>query len=201
MLNTGFFWILSSGAIYGLIHSALASIDAKSVALCLFKSGGMKYYLFFFVVVASITTLAYISLSFLFPDQLIYRIPFPWWILTGILQLGALLGAILSMFATKIMPFLGLDVVFNHNISTHSEKLNTGGLYRYMRHPIYSFSFILIWLSPVMTWNLLGLFIGVTLYTVIGSIFEEKKLIQAFVEDYIEYKIKTPAFFPNLIHK
>lgn len=201
MLNTGFFWILSSGAIYGLIHSALASNDAKSVALCLFKSGGMKYYRFFFVVVASITTLAYISLSFLFPDQPIYRIPFPWWILTGILQLGALLGAILSMFATKIMPFLGLDVVFNPNISTPSEKLNTGGLYRYMRHPIYSFSFILIWLSPVMTWNLLGLFIGVTLYTVIGSIFEEKKLIQAFGEDYIEYKIKTPAFFPNLFHK
>lgn len=201
MLNTGFFWILFSGAIYGLIHSALASNDTKSKVVQFFKSGGKKYYRLFYIIIASITTIGYISLAILLPDQIIYRIPFPWWILTGVLQAGAILGVIVSLFETNIMPFLGLDVVFNPNISAPSEKLNTGGLYRFMRHPIYSFSFVLIWLFPVMTWNLLGLFIGVTLYTVSGSIFEEKKLIQAFGEDYIEYKKKTPAFFPNLFHK
>lgn len=201
MLKTGFVWMLAAGLVYGLIHSVLASNYAKSKAVQYFKKAGKKYYRLFFVIIASITTVIYISLIFVFPDQLIYRIPFPWWIITGTLQLAAFLGASASLFQSSTMSFLGLDVIFNPNITAPTEYLVIGGMYRFVRHPIYSFSFVIIWFSPYMTWNLLGLFIGVTLYTLIGSIFEENKLIQAFGDEYIAYKSETPAFIPKLFHK
>ncbi len=49
-----------------------------------------------------------------------------------------------------------------------------------------------------MTWNLLALFLGITAYMLIGSWFEEQKLLRQFGEAYAEYQKKTPAFIPRL---
>jgi len=201
MLNTGFLWILLSGAVYGLIHSGLASNTAKAKAVDLFGAGGKKYYRLFFVVIATLTTLSYISLIFLFPDGIVYQIPFPWVLLTALLQIIALIGAALSIFASKVLPFLGLDVIFLPELAAPSETLITEGFYKHMRHPVYSFSLLLIWLFPVMTWNYLGLFIGITLYLLIGSILEERKLVQTFGKAYISYQQVTPAFIPRFFRK
>jgi protein-S-isoprenylcysteine O-methyltransferase Ste14 len=51
---------------------------------------------------------------------------------------------------------------------------------------------------PVMSWNLLALNLGVTLYFIIGSRFEEDKLLDEFGEAYAEYRRRTPAFLPRL---
>ncbi|PKN89734.1 MAG: isoprenylcysteine carboxylmethyltransferase family protein, partial [Chloroflexi bacterium HGW-Chloroflexi-7] len=74
--------------------------------------------------------------------------------------------------------------------------LMTDGLYRYSRHPIYFFSFIVLWLFPLMSWNILSLAIGVTIYTLIGSRFEEHKLVGEFGQTYIDYRKVTPWIIP-----
>jgi protein-S-isoprenylcysteine O-methyltransferase Ste14 len=47
-----------------------------------------------------------------------------------------------------------------------------------------------------MSWNILAFAIGLTLYTLIGSRFEERKLIQEFGQAYIDYRKVTPWIIP-----
>lgn len=198
MTNSGFFWILLAGAIFGPIHSLLATIELKAKVESWLGEAGKKYYRFFYVVVASLTTLAYASLVVIFPDKLIYKIPFPYVILTSLLEIGAIVGASRCVLDSRPMSFTGVDVLLNPKLSAPDEKLVTSGFYRLMRHPIYTFSLVTLWLSPIMTWNLLALFLGITAYMLIGSWFEEQKLLRQFGEAYAEYQKKTPAFIPRL---
>jgi protein-S-isoprenylcysteine O-methyltransferase Ste14 len=198
MTNSGFFWILLAGAIFGPIHSLLATIEIKAKVESWLGEAGKKYYRFFYVVVASLTTLAYASLVVIFPDKLIYKIPFPYVILTSLLEIGAIVGASRCVLDSRPMSFIGVDVLLNPKLSAPDEKLVTSGFYRLMRHPIYTFSLVALWLSPIMTWNLLALFLGITAYMLIGSWFEEQKLLRQFGEAYAEYQKKTPAFIPRL---
>ena len=71
-------------------------------------------------------------------------------------------------------------------------------LYRFMRHPIYSFSLLILWLAPVMSNNLLAAAVGITLYILVGARLEERKLLRQFGEDYHAYQQKVPMFIPGL---
>lgn len=197
MAQSGFGWILLAGALYGILHSAAASLTLKALAVRLFGEAGRKYYRFGFVIFALITTLAYLALVPLLPDARLYVIPAPWVYLTGLIQLAALICLLLSLRGTGLMAFLGLQ----SSAAAARLPLVTKGFYRYTRHPIYLFSFIFIWLIPLMTWNLLAFNLGVTLYTMIGTIFEERKLVSEFGEDYIAYRAKTPWIFPIKLKK
>ena len=196
MDQTGFWWILLAGAVYGVLHSAAASLTLKALAVRLFGEAGRKYYRFGFVVFALITTLAYIALVSLLPDARLYVITAPWIYLTVMLQAGALVCLLLSLRGTGLMAFLGVDSLLKPSAAAVRLPLVTKGFYRYTRHPIYFFTYILIWLIPQMTWNLLAFNLGVTLYMMIGSVFEERKLISEFGEDYIAYRAGTPWIFP-----
>jgi protein-S-isoprenylcysteine O-methyltransferase Ste14 len=74
----------------------------------------------------------------------------------------------------------------------------TGGLYRWVRHPLYTAGLAFIWLTPIMTSNLLALNIGLTLYLVVGAIYEERKLVREFSTEYINYQQRTPMLIPGL---
>ena len=196
MQTSGFWWILLAGAIYGVLHSFAASLWLKGQAARLFGEMGRKHYRLGFVVFALITTLAYFSLVLLLPDARLYVIPAPWVYLTGILQLAAALCMLLSLWSTGIMGFLGLEGLFHPEKAADRLPLVTGGFYKYTRHPIYFFSFVVLVLMPFMTWNLLSFEIGVILYTLIGSLFEERKLVLEYGQDYIDYRNKTPWIIP-----
>jgi protein-S-isoprenylcysteine O-methyltransferase Ste14 len=71
------------------------------------------------------------------------------------------------------------------------------GLYRWVRHPLYTAGLVLIWLSPVMTANLLALNAGLTIYIVAGAMLEERKLQAEFGEAYAAYKRRTPMLIPG----
>lgn len=73
-------------------------------------------------------------------------------------------------------------------------KLNS--LYRYVRHPIMTGVFIGIWFTPVMTVGHLLLSIGLSSYIFIGVYHEEKDLVNAFGERYLNYIRSTSKFFP-----
>ncbi len=75
------------------------------------------------------------------------------------------------------------------------EPLVTTGLHAYVRHPLYSGGFLLLWgiaQSP------LGLATAVwgSLYLLIGTWLEERKLLRIYEEDYRAYRARVPAFVP-----
>jgi methanethiol S-methyltransferase len=202
MPQTGFVWILIACAIYGVIHSILASNGFKGLASRrVGQAAYQRFYRLFFVIIGSITALPLFGMLALLPDQRIYTIPAPWVYLTLLIQTAAVVGLLASVLQTGAMAFLGLSQLTGIN-ATHSapvpEELVVTGLYRWVRHPLYTASFLVLWLTPVMTWNLLALNIGLSAYMLIGTIFEEHKLVQQFGKGYEEYRKHTPRIVPGI---
>ena len=81
---------------------------------------------------------------------------------------------------------------------SYKDELRTGGIHRFVRHPLYlgTFMFIigLFVIYPLMK-NLLAILIIIP-YTLLGIRWEEKKLLQHFGEKYKVYKEKVPAIIP-----
>jgi protein-S-isoprenylcysteine O-methyltransferase Ste14 len=71
------------------------------------------------------------------------------------------------------------------------------GLYRWVRHPLYTAGLVLIWLTPVMTLNIFSLNLGLTIYLVVGALIEERKLVREYGEAYEEYRKRTPMLIPD----
>jgi len=199
MMQTGFWWILFSIGLYGVIHSILASHSAKKwvekwVGAEIYK----RYYRLFFSLQAFFLFLPVLALTVLLPDMRIYRIPRPWVWLTIIIQLGAVYLLLNSIFQTGALRFTGFAQAFNVKEAERSLPLVERGLYRFVRHPIYTCMLLITWLFPFMSWNVLAIALGVTIYNIIGAHLEERKLLLEFGEDYLVYRRKTPFMIPGL---
>ena len=55
---------------------------------------------------------------------------------------------------------------------------------------------MLLWLSPVMTLNLLVTYLLISLYFYIGSIYEERRLLAEFGAAYQAYRRCVPRLIP-----
>ncbi|WP_322508668.1 isoprenylcysteine carboxylmethyltransferase family protein [Anaerolinea sp.] len=201
-IPSGFWLTLLACAGYGAIHSALASHTVKGWAERRFGQFARRTYRLFFVLMASLTTLALLAVPLLLPDRPLYVIPFPWIILTLAVQAFAVWGLLAALSQTDALAFLGLRQLSAPEPlrrRAKSGELITRGFYGRVRHPLYLFSLILLWLFPVVTWNILALMIGLTVYLYIGTLLEERKLLDEFGEAYAEYRRTTPMIFPRLL--
>jgi protein-S-isoprenylcysteine O-methyltransferase Ste14 len=192
------FWLILLAVLsYGLLHTLLASKKAKTLANNWFGSKTEQWYRLAYNLLAVVTLLPILLLPIILPDKEIYRIRFPWIILTIAVQLSAVIFLFLGIKQTGITSFIGLrQLLLPEDISP--PRLVTDGLYRYVRHPLYTAGLVFIWLIPAMTWNLLALIIGLSAYTIIGAYFEERKLLLEFGDAYAEYRRKTPMLVPGL---
>ena len=81
-----------------------------------------------------------------------------------------------------------------------SQQLITTDLYKYVRHPLYAATLVFVW--SIFFWQpLLSNLISCTcisLYTIIGIRFEEKKLMLEFGESYSQYRSQTSMLIPGL---
>jgi len=202
MSETGFWWILLANALYGAPHSFLAANSTKAwVAARFGEHTYQRYYRLFFSVIGGLTFLPVLALVALLPDRPLYTILAPWVYLTLAIQALAVIGLIVGVMQTGALSFLGLRqwLAFDPQRSTpQPEKLVLDGLYRWVRHPLYTCAYLFIWLMPIMTWNILALNLGVSAYLWIGSIFEEHKLVEQFGRAYEEYRARTARIIPGI---
>lgn len=180
--------------LYGLLHSLLAVRKWKLYLSNRFPKA-YRYYRFAYSIFAVISLLPILWLVFILPDRLIYRIPPPWVYLTGLVQFGAVMVILIGVFQSGPFSFIGIRQLFQYK--NGPEKLRFDGLYRYMRHPIYATGLVFMWLFPIMTGNLLVLWIGITLYLFIGAWLEEQKLLVDYPE-YRNYQQQAPMFIPRI---
>jgi len=182
--------------LYGALHSWLASLRVKTEVQHRFGSIADHSYRLIYNLISFVMLLPILALPAALPDQRIYTISMPWTLLSLALQGIALLMLLLVVIRTGIWSFLGL-----HQLFTPSDQpgyLVTNGLYRYVRHPLYTSGLVLIWLIPVMTVNTLALNIGLTIYILIGIHYEERKLAREFGPTYDTYRRQTPMLIPKL---
>jgi protein-S-isoprenylcysteine O-methyltransferase Ste14 len=70
------------------------------------------------------------------------------------------------------------------------------GAYRWVRHPLYLFSILMIWSCPVLTADRLLFNILWTGWIVIATMLEEQDLVFDFGDQYREYQAKVPMIIP-----
>lgn len=194
MIVSSSFLLLLSFAVYGGLHSLLAVRRWKLYLQNRFPSG-YRYYRLVYSFFAVISLFPIIWLLLTLPDHVLYRFPFPWIIISMIIQ--SVIGVVLliEVRQTGILSITGIRELFIKE--KPSDKLNTAGLYKYVRHPIYSLGLVFMWLFPVMTTNLFSLWLAISIYIFIGAALEERKLLVVF-PDYKNYQERVPMFVPKI---
>jgi methanethiol S-methyltransferase len=201
-MMTGTLYLIGASVLWGMVHSILASHGFKHFvrraagAIAFFKLYRFAYNLFSF---ASLLPIA--AMSYTFPDKPLYSISEPWNILTTVVQGLAAIALIAGVMQTGPMEFAGLAQLMPSYGESKPAELVTGGLYSYVRHPLYTAGLIFIWFSPEMTVNRLALWIIFSAYIIIGAFFEERKLLRDFGSVYAEYKSKTPMLIPKFANR
>lgn len=185
--------LVIASALWGLVHSLIASSRSKDAAHRTFGDSAIKWYRLTYNLIAVVTFLPVLALAALLPDRPLYEISGPWVDVTLIIQLMALIALVVGVIQTDVWSFIGLRQIMG---GEGESRIVTGGLYRYVRHPLYTAGLVFIWLTPVMTLNRFVLYISLTLYILIGVYFEERKLLGEFGSEYQEYRARTPMLVP-----
>lgn len=187
------FILLLALAIWGVVHSFLASHTAKD--LFRLKIGRMDFYRLAYNVFAGISFLPILYLMATLPNRMVYEVTSPWNLVMFGGQLLSLILLAIAFLQTDALSFVGLRQLFEKE---NSGTLVVHGLYKVVRHPLYTFSLLFIWLAPSVSQNSLTVYIGATLYILIGTYFEERKLLREFGAAYADYKKSTPMLIPGL---
>ncbi len=179
--------------VWGAVHSWLASLEAKAAVRQRLDLPLSNAYRFLYNIFSVVTFAPILLLVGVLPDRILYLAhpPLEYLMLAG--QFMAVIGLLAAIRQTDALGLLGLKQLMGQQENT---TLVTGGLYRYVRHPMYFFGLLIIWLTPVMTVNVLAVCIGLTAYLLTGAHFEERKLSRVFGRAYDEYKSRTPMIVP-----
>ena len=186
-------------AAYAALHSCLASSQVKRWMRAQLGPRTDCWYRIFFNAVGVLTLLPLGVLMLLLPDQTLYTIPGQWRYVASAAQLLTFLSMAYGLWITDVWHFLGVRQLFQdipQGCSQRQPPLAVFGLYRWVRHPLYLLSILLIWLTPTMTINLASLYLILTLYLYVGTFFEETRLVEEFGDAYAQYQLQVPRLFP-----
>jgi protein-S-isoprenylcysteine O-methyltransferase Ste14 len=188
-------WLVFSVLVWGLVHSLLASHKSKELARRVFGVRIQPYYRLAYNLFAGISFLPVMAIMFLVPDRILYFVPLPWSIFMVAGQVLAVAALAAAFHQADVLDFLGFRQLGK---GARVSYFTSSGLYRYVRHPLYTAGMAFIWLLPLMTVNILAVNIALTVYVVVGAFFEERKLRVTFGQDYLSYEAVTPMFIPFL---
>jgi protein-S-isoprenylcysteine O-methyltransferase Ste14 len=89
-----------------------------------------------------------------------------------------------------------MGIRYSIDLHFHTQ-LVTNGLHRFVRHPLYTTSLIVLYLASPMSLNGLAFAVSCHVYFFIGSIFEERKLVREFGAAYRAYQQRVPRLMPR----
>jgi protein-S-isoprenylcysteine O-methyltransferase Ste14 len=111
-------------------------------------------------------------------------------------MLAAIGGFIWSLKSYDNMVFLGWTQWKNrHQGCEDPERLHISTLHRFVRHPWYFFIIVILWTQDIHLVQLVSYGL-ITLYLVIGSHLEERKLVECYGEPYRQYCQQVPGLVP-----
>ncbi|MDX1617131.1 MAG: isoprenylcysteine carboxylmethyltransferase family protein [Candidatus Promineifilaceae bacterium] len=201
-LNTDIVLFALAFALWSAVHSLTASLGFKALSRSLVGERlhrafyRLIYNLFSLLTFAPVLLLAAVLLS----DTLLWSVGPPFSGVFLAIQLLGGIGLAISLWQTGLWRFVGLrqavDYFRGPKAAKDEPELETGGMYRLVRHPLYFFSLVLLWFNPVMTWQTFTFNVAASLYFWLGSILEERKLEARFGETYRDYRRRVPRLLP-----
>jgi len=196
LLNSQVLILIGAWLFYFLIHSVLASLPVKRIVAGRWPRMMPAYRLFF-----NLTAL----LLLVPPLYLTYRLNGPWlwrwsgpagWCADGM----ALIAIALFCWTLRYYDsgeFIGLKQWRGKVASVEDqERFHLSPMHRFVRHPWYSLGLVLIW-SRDMNLPFLLTAVVITLYFLVGSRLEEKKLLAYHGSVYQRYRERVPALLPT----
>lgn len=114
-----------------------------------------------------------------------------------------LFGWLLLLYTTFLIDhfdLFGLKQVWRllSNKTYRDPVFRTPSLYKVVRHPLYIGWLMIFWAAPVMTAAHLLFALATTAYILIAIRFEERDLVSAFGNIYVDYRARTPMLIPRL---
>jgi len=188
--------ILLATAAYGVLHSLLAASGTKQWALARFGPRAKRAYRLVYDAVALVSFIPVLALLARYPGEVLYRLSLPWSALARAGHGAAMVLLAVGLLQTDTLSFLGIRQLVAGESST-PPTLIVNGLYRWVRHPLYTAGLVLIWLTPVMTTGVLALNLALTAYITIGYRLEERRLVAEFGPAYVDYQARVPALVPR----
>jgi protein-S-isoprenylcysteine O-methyltransferase Ste14 len=182
-------------ASFGALHSLLAAAPGRALLGRAFGAGTRLAYNAIAVFhVAAIWAFG----RFLAQGAAPFGLPL--WAQAG-LSLLALAGAALLLLGLReydLGRFAGTWQL-RHRVPPDAEgedePLVTGGFHRFVRHPLYTAAFMILW-GLVRDPFSLATAAWASLYLVIGTLFEERKLTRLYGQAYRDYVRRVPRFIP-----
>lgn len=195
-MNSSILVLVLYFAFFGLVHSLLADPRVKSRARRLFGEIFDRWSRLAFTLLALLMVMPFFYILAFLTDRILYAVVWPW---SALLLAGQILSALALLGALKqtgISYFLGLAQ--SSGKTANDSRLVTDGFYCHLRNPLFFFGALFLWLSPVMTENLLAFNILATIYFYIGARHEERSLRKEFGQEYEDYRKRVPMFLPRL---
>ncbi len=180
---------------YFVVHSLLASLWFKRWVHCQWP-GLMPAYRLTYNVLAVILLIPLLWFMHQNPGPLIWQWPgLANWLMKG-LTITAILGFIWSLKSYDNGVFLGITQWRNrHMDSTDPDSLQISTLHRFVRHPWYFFFLVILWTQNLHLAHLV-VYSLISIYFVIGSRMEERKLVAHYGETYEKYCQQVPGLIP-----
>ena len=183
-------WLL-----YFSIHSLFASLRFKQFILLSYP-GIMPCYRLIFNILAMLLLIPPVFLMLMYPGELVWQWSGNWRYLANSLALLAIAGFIFSLRSYDSSEFIGTrQLKEGRKDIKERESFHLSVFHRYVRHPWYAFALVLIWTRDMYISYLISAIL-MSLYFIIGSYLEEKKLIAFHGDQYRLYRKKVAALIP-----
>ena len=187
--------LIGAWAVYGIVHSVLASLGFKHWIIGQWPSLSRAYRLIYNALAVTLLVL---------PLGLLYRWRGePLWEWTGIgffitngLALLAIAGFLATLRDYDTDEFLGTRQWRKAYTGTEDqERLHISTIHRFVRHPWYFFALVIIWTRNMDTALLISA-LCMSGYFWLGSLLEERKLLVYHGAVYAEYRKRVPGLLP-----
>ncbi|MGB5281948.1 MAG: hypothetical protein WBN45_08945 [Arenicellales bacterium] len=156
----------------------------------------MPWYRLAYNLLAILLLIPPVFLMLMFPGDIVWQWSGNWRYLSYSLTLAAIAGFFLSLKSYDSAEFLGtLQLKEGRKDIKERESFHLSVFHRYVRHPWYVFALILIWTRDMYVSYLISAVL-MSLYFILGSYLEEKKLIVFHGDQYRLYRKYVAALIP-----
>jgi protein-S-isoprenylcysteine O-methyltransferase Ste14 len=109
----------------------------------------------------------------------------------------AIAGQVWGTWALKSSDLFGTDSVLRCSGPTPPPApMVVRGPYRWVRHPLYLTTLMMIWSYPDLTADRLLFNVLFTGWITVGTVLEERDLVENFGDDYRNYQSRVPMLIP-----
>jgi protein-S-isoprenylcysteine O-methyltransferase Ste14 len=189
------FWLAAAWAAFAAFHSAAASLTAKRWIAGRWPVT-IPWYRLAYNGVSLVAVAPILYLSYALDGPPLWQWHGAWRWVSHALVITGLAGFVVTSRWYDMETFLGLRQVREHDRQPDGhERFRISPIHRFVRHPWYFFGLLLVW-SGDKTVPLLVSTLAITLYLIVGSKFEERKLIAMHGEAYRRYMKRVPGLIP-----